>query len=244
MANKAEKGGGNRTPITPSFIYQRPSGSAPSRSGTRPPDYHAPPPPSQKARRRRPTSGNNNYNRNRSQNSTRNAAGRRASNRSNSSYTPKPTPPVAKTIVPPAPPKPVAPSLQKFLAGDSTYQQQMAAYGKAMTDFSADQGLARSDYTTNYNNTFRDIGLAKTDAAKSLQDDYAGRGLLKSGLYNQSVGELNQQYQNQYGDLGKQQTAFLSQLMQDLGKFKNEQTTQKQNAQSDAARRRADKYNL
>lgn len=240
MANKAERGGGSRTPVSPGLIYRNPNPS-PSRNGPR--DAL---PPSQKVRRRRPTTGtgngNTNYNNNRSQNRTRAANRRRSSNQQQTPSTPKPA--TAKIIKPTAPPKPVAPDLNKFLAGDSTYQRQVAAFNKSLADFNTDQTLAKSDYSTNYANTTRDIGLAKTDASTALKDDYASRGMLKSGLYNDALGQMNQQYQNQYGDLSRQQMAFLAQLGQEGNKYRSEQSVQKQNAQAEAARRRAEKYNL
>lgn len=170
---------------------------------------------------------------------------RAVSRRITSSRTPSaPQRPTNKVIVPTAPPKPVAPDLNKFLAGDSTYQRQLAAYNKSLADFGADQGLAKSDYTTNFNNANRDIGLARTEASNNLENDYASRGLLKSGLYNTAVGDLNSQYQNQTNDLNSQQTAFLAGLAQELNKYKTDQGVQKGNAYNEAVRRRAEQYNL
>lgn len=189
-------------------------------------------------------SSNRNYSKNQGQSRVRAAQRRSTSRKTSSSSTPKPTQAVAKRIVPPSPPKPVAPDINKFLAGDSTYQRQLADFGKSLSDFQADQGLASTDYTTNYGNTRRDIGLAKTDASEGLEEDYASRGMLKSGLYNEALGELNQQYQNQYVDLDKQKTSFMDQLAQELKKYQGEQGVQKGNAYADAARRRAEKYNL
>lgn len=161
------------------------------------------------------------------------------------SSTPTPVAPSnTKTIVPPAPPKPVPPKMSDYLRSDSTYQRQAAAYAKALADFQADQGLAKTDYNTGFQTTSRDIGLAKADAQKNLQNDFASRGMLQSSLYNQGLGELNTQYQNQSNDLNKQQTSYLEQLAQELMKFKNEQSTQLQNAQAEAVRRRAEKYGL
>lgn len=148
----------------------------------------------------------------------------------------------AKVIKPPAPPKP--PDVNSFLKGDSTYQRQLAAFGKALSDFRADQGLATTDYNTNYANTRRDIGVARDEALKNLENDYASRGLLQSSLYNTAEGEARQQYLNQFADLDKQRTSFLDQLAQELGKFQNEQSVQSQNARAEALRRRSEKYNL
>jgi hypothetical protein len=120
----------------------------------------------------------------------------------------------------------------------------VAAFAKSLADFRADQNLDQQDYLTNYNNTYRDIGLAKGDASKNLEDDYASRGLLKSGLYNTALGELNQQYQNQYTDLDKQKAGYLANLAQELTKYNNGLGVQKGNAYNEAVRRRAEQYNL
>lgn len=159
---------------------------------------------------------------------------------------PKPAPkPTAKIVTPPSPPKPPPPpSVSQYLASDSTYQAQLAAFNKALADYQADQGLSRTDYQTGYDQNYRDIGLAKEEAAQNLEEDFASRGLLKSGLYAADLGELNKQYQNQYTDLGNQRTSFFDQLAQDLAKYKNDQSVQKQNAYAEAVRRRAEKYNL
>jgi len=186
-----------------------------------------------------------------------NAVARRASGSSGSSHsgggrrvsdsTPaRPSKPT-KVITPVSPPKPVQPKppgIATSLRSDTVYQQQMAAYAKALADYQADQTLQRGDYEKTYQQNYRDIGLAKTDALKNLENDYAARGLLRSSLYNTDVGELNQQYQNQYNDLAGQRTSFLDQLGQGLVGFKNEQATQQQQAMQEALRRRAEKYNL
>lgn len=238
MAFKEDKGGG--------VAYRPPAMSGhPSQGQTRPrtatPTRRLAPQPRSKVYIGGPSrSSNTSYSRNRSQNYTRAAARRTTSSRP----APAAPAPQQKVITPPAPPKPVAPDINKFLAGDSTYQQQLAGFHKSLADFGTDQGLARTDYNTNYANTNRDINLAKTDAANNLEEDYASRGLLKSGLYNTAVGDLTKQYQNQFNDLNSQKTAFLSQLAQELNKYKNEQGVQQGNAYQEAVRRRAEKYKI
>ena len=168
----------------------------------------------------------------------------RSTGRTSRSAPKTPPPGNSKLITPPAPPKPVIPDINKYLGGDSTYQRQLAAYARSLADFQAEQGLARTDYNTNYQNTYRDIGLSKTDALGDLENDFASRGMLKSSLYNEGLGDLNEQYQNQYGDLSKQRLSFLDQLGQDYRKYGSEQTVGKQNARAEAIRRRAEKYGL
>lgn len=219
----------------------------------KPPTPRKPPPPiSHIAKRRTPThsySGNSNRGSSNTSSYRKQSYSRRATSSSgngtgsNSRKTPvAPPKPTQKIITPVAPPSP--PGIATSLRSDTTYQQQMAAYAKALSDYQAEQGSSRGDYDTNYQSTRRDVGLAKTDALTGLENDYAARGLLRSSLYNTDVGKLNQQYQNQYNDLDKQRTAFLQGLSQQLGSFKNEQSVQQQNAQNEALRRRAEKYNL
>lgn len=207
----------------------------PSASATPPP----PPPRSRIARRKSRSSDNGGGYRNNSL-QRRSSGGRR----STSDSTPRTTSSDSKVVTPVAPPKPAPPTNANYLRSDSTYQRQLAAYAKSLADFQAEQGLSRTDYDTGYANTKRDIGLAKNDALHGLENDYASRGMLRSSLYNTDVGKLNQEYGNQYTDLDKQRTAFLDQLTQQLGGYKNEQSTQQQNAMQEALRRRAEQYNL
>jgi len=120
----------------------------------------------------------------------------------------------------------------------------MLQFAKSLADFKAEQGLASAGNLQNYQGTLRDIGLAKGEALKNLESDYASRGLLHSSLYNTDVGELNQEYGNQYTDANKARLDFLKQLGIDLTKYQGEQTAQQQNARAEALRRRAEKYNL
>ncbi len=209
-----------------------------------------PPPPRNKIARRKTRSssngnsgggGNNNYRNNSLQRRSYSGGGQR----STSDSTPRTTSSTSKVVTPVAPPKPAPPpGNATFLRSDSTYQRQLASYAKALADFQAEQGLSRTDYDTGYQNQRRDIGLAKGDALKGLENDYAARGMLRSSLYNTDVGKLTQEYGNQFTDLDKQRTAFLDELTQQLGGYKNEQNTQQQNAMQEALRRRAEQYNL
>lgn len=232
MANIQERGTGQT--ITP---------PAPTVSRTPPPKKSI-----AKKRTYRPSTGGSNSRRSSSGDNYRRASiSRRASGSSSSRNRAPSSPPSgsSKVVKPAAPPKPAPPpGNATWLRSDSTYQRQLAAYAKALSDFQAEQGLSRTDYDTNYQNTRRDIGLAQTEAAGDLQNDYAARGLLKSNLYSTALGDLNSQYRNQYTDLDKQRTAFLDSLAQQFTGYKNDQSVQQQNAMNEALRRRAERYNL
>lgn len=239
----AENGRASGAPSSSSDVIARTAGTTPQ--AVRAPRPRAARKKTRVTTTRRSSSGNNNNNVRRTSSVERRAT--RSSHSSGSRQRSAPhSPPKGNTrvIAPVAPPKPVVPNIASSLRSDSTYQRQMAAYAKALSDFQADQGLARGDYETGYQGTFRDIGLAKKDASTDLENDYASRGLLKSSLYNTALGDLNSQYQNQYTDLAKQRTSFLDQLGQEFTKYKNEQGTQQQNAMQESLRRRQEKYNL
>ena len=136
--------------------------------------------------------------------------------------------------------KPKKPSAtSKYLAGDTTYQQQLADYNKS-----------KADYLANYN---RQSGLVNRDYAESTralnrqgaqdrldqQNDFAGRGILHSGVFAKALGDYNTDFNarmasltngktDQLGDLAAQRNSFLQQLQIEMN-----------NAKQDALRRRA-----
>ena len=229
MANQSQEGSGTTREVTP----RRTTSLPPQRTSTV---------PIYRRRRTRTRVRSNRSERSRSNpsytNNDRSHGRRGAIMRRRSRTTSRPATPAR----PVTPPKPKIPDVNTYLKGDSTYQRQLASYAKSLSDFLAEQGLARTDYNTNYANTRRDIGLSKTDALSDLENDFAARGMLQSSLYSQGLGDLNQQYQNQYLDLDKARTSFLDQLAQDLTKYRGEQTVGTQNARAEAIRRRAEKY--
>jgi hypothetical protein len=137
-----------------------------------------------------------------------------------------------------APPKKQS-ATQKYLAGDTTYQQQLSDFNRS-----------KADYTSNYN---RQTGIINRDYASSQralnqqgvtdradqQNDFAGRGILHSGVFASALGDYNTQFNHrvqdlsngktdQLGDLSAQQKSFLAQLQMQMNA-----------ARQDAIRRRA-----
>lgn len=133
---------------------------------------------------------------------------------------------------------------ESYLNGDATYLQQFAGFNKAQGNFLADQNLDRSQYMQGYASTSRDLGMARTEQNRDLKDEFAGRGMLRSGVYNTSYGDLSKKFNNQTADLNSQKTSFLARLQRELTKFKDEQQIAKQQAVADAARRRAERLSL
>lgn len=153
-----------------------------------------------------------------------------------SSFAPPPPPP------PPAPPAP--PSLDAFSAKDSTYQNQLAALKKALADYSAQQGQAKTQYLTGYAGDLDSLKTNRTQGLQNLEDDYASRGLLQSGLYANSLSNLNTDFDKRQAALDQARAAFLAQQSNDFTNFQSEQQLTQQQALQAAAARRAAQYGL
>lgn len=135
-------------------------------------------------------------------------------------------------------------SAKDWLAGDSTYLSQIANFNKALQDFQANQGLQRSQYTTQYGMDKKSLQDALTQGQTDLEEDFAGRGLLKSGLYTDALGDLNQEFQTQFGQLDTNQKNFMDNLARELANYQTENQMTKNQARADALRRRAAQYGL
>ncbi len=110
-----------------------------------------------------------------------------------------------------------------------TYQKQKAELARARADFDAQQGLARSQYNASFDDSQRQLGwrsavprvgiqaqlrgagndeagfdpraqgTAYGDSYQGNEGDFAGRGLFNSGLFAQSVSNLNQNFNDRRG---------------------------------------------
>lgn len=141
----------------------------------------------------------------------------------------------------PAPP-PAPPSLEQFSAKDSTYQNQLSALKKALADYMAQQGQAQTQYLTGYTSDLDTLKQNRTQGLGDLENDYASRGLLQSGLYADSLSDLNTDYDKRQSALEQAKAAFLANQGSDLTNFKSEQQITQQRALQEAAARRAAQY--
>lgn len=148
-------------------------------------------------------------------------------------------------FAPAPPPKPPAPpSLGAFSAKDSTYQSQLSALKKALADYMSQQGNSKTQYLTSYAGDAKTLGENRTQGLGDLENDYASRGLLQSGLYADSLSDLNADFDKRQAALDQARAAFLQQQTGDLTNFKSEQQLTQQRALQEAAARRAAQYGL
>lgn len=141
-----------------------------------------------------------------------------------------------------AAPKP--PSLADWLSQDSAYASQIAALDKAKADYLAQQGQSKTEYLTNFTRDSDQLGRNREDALGNLENDFAARGLLQSGLYADNMAETNTDFDRKVSDLEAAKANFLAGLTGDLTNFQSEQRITRNKAKADASDRRATKYGL
>jgi hypothetical protein len=131
------------------------------------------------------------------------------------------------------------PDINSYLGGDSSYQQTLRQLAKAFSDFGADAGRRKGVLTSEYGVSKKALGDQRLMDLDSLEDDYGSRGLLRSGLYGQAVGDYEKEFGNRMSDLERRQQQALQQLLQEQSAFGQQNELQKQAAREDAIRRRA-----
>ena len=144
------------------------------------------------------------------------------------------------SAAPPPPPPP--PTLEAFLGSDATYLQQKAAFDKAKSDYLSQQGQSRTQYETNFLSDKDTLTKNRTQSLGDLENDYASRGLLQSGLYADSMANMNTDYDKRTSALEQAKAAFLAGLANDLTNFTSEQGLMLTKAQQEAAARRSAQY--
>lgn len=142
------------------------------------------------------------------------------------------------------PPPPKVPSLEEFLAGDTTWMDQQSQFEKALKDYETEMARQKGVYETDYNASLDNLGVSKEAALGDLEGDFAGRGLLNSGLYADSMAQMEADYLARQTGLETGRSNFLSELTSAFTDFQSEQELATQRARQEAANRRAAKYGV
>lgn len=140
-------------------------------------------------------------------------------------------------------PKP-PPSVKNYLAGDTGYQQLLRGQQRTLADFLADIGRQRTEAKTSFGDVTRSMEQEKERALEAMQNEFASRGLLQSGLFGKEQGEYNQDWANQMTQLEQGQQSLLSDLLSQRTNFQREQQLAQEAARQSAIRRRAEKYGI
>lgn len=135
-------------------------------------------------------------------------------------------------------------ALEKWLAGDTTFQQQLADFNRAKAEYEANYKRQTGITNRDFAESQRALNIQGDRDRTDQKNDFAGRGILHSGVFAKSLGDYNTDFNqrmralttgrtDKLGDLSGQRTNFLRQLQM-------EQNSAKQ----DALRRRAQKLGI
>lgn len=142
------------------------------------------------------------------------------------------------------PPPPSAPSIEDFLAGDTTFKSQNDALSKAWADYQNQQKLQTDQYETGYKTNVEDLGKQKVLDEAALNDDYASRGLSASGLFAKAYTDFLNDYANKQKQLDTSRSDFLANLNTAGQNYKSDSDLQLERARQDAINRRAAQYGV
>lgn len=146
--------------------------------------------------------------------------------------------------VAPQPAAPPPPSIEAFLASDDAWDAQNTAINNALADYLAQMKQQQSQYEGSYNDQLRDLGLSEQQSLTDNTNDFAGRGLLMSGLYDEAGTEIGRDFNNRRSDMASAKGNFLENLQTGHTNFQREQELVRQNARREAVARRAAQYGL
>lgn len=140
--------------------------------------------------------------------------------------------------------KPPMSALDKWLAGDDVYQQQLAEFNKEKANYQAQYQGQVDKQNRDYATTNRQMQTQATQDRADQQYDFAGRGILNSGVYAKSLGEYNTDFQQKINNLLQGKTDALGNLADERTNFLQQLQLNLQNAKNDAIRRRAQQLGL
>lgn len=152
----------------------------------------------------------------------------------------QPAKPVA--IKPPAAKKPVASvpksDLAKWLAGDTTYQGQLSDYSRELQAYAGNNTRQNQMTNRDFATTQRQMNTQAGTDRENQQYDFAGRGILHSGVFAKALADYNTDYNTKLNNLVQGKTDTLNQSAADLSDFLRQITLQRNSAKQDAIRRR------
>lgn len=146
-------------------------------------------------------------------------------------------------VRPQAPPAATNPgpiqSIEQYLGGDTGYQQQIRSFNQALQDFLADVTRRRGTLETDYGTSQKAMNDQREMDLDKIKDDYGARGLGRSGLYADAVGDYETEFGTRMSELERRQKEALAGLTQEEGNYKSQQELKKQQAREQAIARRA-----
>lgn len=135
-------------------------------------------------------------------------------------------------------------ALEKWLSGDTTYQQQLADFNRSVSEYNAQYGRQTGVVNRDYAESNRALQRQGTQDRTDQQNDFAGRGILRSGVFAKALGDYNTDFNQRVKALTTGKTDKIGDLTDQKTNFTRQVGLEKNNARQDAIRRRAQKLGI
>lgn len=123
--------------------------------------------------------------------------------------------------------------------GDSIYQRQIGEYSDSekayLEDIKAKRGRSNNDHKLNTAN----VKLNKTQSIQNSAEDYASRGMMRSGVYQTNLAQTEKLYNDQTARMAKNNSDDNSQFTRDSADYSRGIRTQKDDAKAQFGQRDA-----
>lgn len=134
---------------------------------------------------------------------------------------------------------PRTPTVEDWLAGDATYQNQLANYQKSQQDYDTQYNRQIQDRNREYEQTNRQMGQQAVQDRENQMNDYAGRGTLNSGVYAKALSDYNTDFNTKVQNLMQGKTDTLNNMADARTNYLRQLQAEQDAAKQDAIRRRA-----
>jgi hypothetical protein len=147
-------------------------------------------------------------------------------------------------VIAPVAPKPTPLTPEQWLAKDTTYTGQQNSYKKALADYLANYNAELGKYNNEYRAATDKVGVERGEGLTNLQDDYASRGLLNSGVFGEATQKYNTDMDTRLADMQRAKSAYESDLLSDKSNWTTNQQELLTKAKQEALNRRLANYGL
>lgn len=136
------------------------------------------------------------------------------------------------------------PSLDKWLANDTSYKSTVTALQKALADYRARMNQQLGQYDTEYNQNVGNLTTSRRAAQNDSNNDFAGRGLMRSSMYANNMSDLASDYNARQNSLDTGRANFRADTRNAYDDFQTERNLALEQARKNAIQRRAAQYGI
>lgn len=129
--------------------------------------------------------------------------------------------------------------LEKWLAGDSTLQQQIANFNKSKADYLAQWNNQRQKSQRDYDTSNRALQQQGNVDRDQQQNEFASHGIMNSGVYANALADYNKNFNIKVQNLNQGLNDTLANQNDSRTNFLRQLQFEQDQARQDAIRRRA-----